>query len=123
VIDDSELRELRAEIQQLGPTSPARRYHDALKAKIVKWVATQRHAGAGAGEVAQAIGIPWETLGRWLREGGSAAPPSRAAGLRPVRVVDAGARASSTLVLRTPRGFTVEGLDFDAVVMLLERLG
>ena len=35
--DDALLRELRAEIHQLGPSSPSRRYPVALKARIVKW--------------------------------------------------------------------------------------
>ncbi len=123
MIDDALLRDLRAEIHQLGPSSPSRRYPVALKARIVMWSSRRRRAGASAREVEEALGIPWESLGRWLREEPAPVEPPKPARLRPVRVTIAPASTSPGLVLRTPRGFSVEGLDVAAIAELLERLG
>ncbi len=70
--DDPLLRDLRAEILRLGPSSPSRRYPVALKARIVKWSSGRRRAGVSAREVEEALGIPWESFGTLVARGACA---------------------------------------------------
>jgi transposase-like protein len=120
-------RKLRREIEECGPRSPARRFPEELKARVGKWVAQRREEGMGAKEAAEVLGVPWETLSRWCARGTKGGPrQSREApggGLRPVAFVDGAALGvAAGLTLRTPKGFTLEGLTVATAVELLGRL-
>jgi len=102
-----------------------------MKARTVEWVREQRQAGVGRVEVSDSLSIPWATLSQWLGEhGGVREVAASAPGeeLQPVRVVQKPPRTPSArreiraLVLKTPRGFAVEGLDVEGVIALLKRL-
>lgn len=121
---------LREEIALVGPPGPSRRYPSDLKARVVAWAEPLIIAGRGKLEVADAIGVPWESLSRWIREKALAPraaaqpPPARHAEMKSVRIVDApAARPRAPLSVRSPKGFIVEGLDLETAVALLTRLG
>ena len=65
--------------------------------------------------IAGELGVSIVTVGRWLREVPSAA-------LIPVHMISP-ERVPSRFEVWTPRGLRVEGLDFDSLCALLERLG
>ena len=74
--------------------------------------------GHSRAQVARAVGISFPTLEAWL------ARPGRP-GVRPVAVVperDPEPAPRSAVVLVTPQGFRVEGLDGDALVAVLRAL-
>jgi transposase-like protein len=126
----AELKILREEIDLLGPRSPSRRYPPEVKARILEWVREQRGAGVGRVEVSDSLSIPWATLSQWLGERGGVkevAAPAPGEVLQPVRVVQKPPRRGSgreirPLVLKTPQGFAVEGLDLEGAIALLKRL-
>lgn len=118
--DDKELKLLKEEVALLGPATPSRRYPAELKERVATWARAQRAQGLRAKELEKAVGIPWESLGRWMR-GAPEAEQQAAPRLRPVRVVHAS--ALRLLNLRTPTGYVVEGLDVAALLELLSRLG
>jgi transposase-like protein len=125
---DSDLKLLREEIALLGPRRPSRRYPPTLKERILGWARGRLAAGEHHSEVALALEIPWESLRKWMQAGesGTAATPGQGGPgtLRPVRVVAKVERARGPgLILRSPRGYAIEGLDLLAVVELLARLG
>jgi transposase-like protein len=116
---------LKREVEGLGPRSPSRRFPPELKARLVEWARGELERGRGASEVADALGVPWESLSAWLGR----RPGRRVAGtqVRAVRVVPsrvslapAGTRGP---LLRSPAGYLVEGLDVDGLAQLLRRLG
>ena len=116
---DAEGAQLKEEIDGLGPCSPSRRYPEELRERISSWARGHRAKGARAGALAQKLGIPWESLSRWIGE--------RPVGLKPkpkVRAVTvvADCAAASGIVLRTRQGFWVEGLDVPALRELLGKL-
>jgi transposase-like protein len=118
----AEYTALRQEIERLGPRSPSRRFPEELKQRVARWVRGELERGVAATAVADQVGVPWESLSRWV---GHRPRSSRTASkLRSVRVVDNmvrdGARGP---VLKSSSGFIVEGLDVPMLVELLRRLG
>lgn len=95
------------------------RYPPELRAEAVACARAAVSAGQGVGAVAAALGVSSMSLSRWLE--GS---PS----VRRVEVMaesagaGAAAPAASSLVLVTPQGYRVEGLDLGSVMALLESL-
>lgn len=80
--------------------------------------------GTSIARVARALGLPPQSLGRWLRES------PRAPALRPVTVALTPAPVPRPTpppergaVLITPQGLRVEGLDPDALIAVLRALG
>jgi hypothetical protein len=134
----AELKLLREEIALLGPRHPSRRFPPDLKARVLDWVSGQRAIGVRPMSISESLGIPWESIGKWLRNR-EPTPEMKAVAevatasdeqLRPVRVVERASRpprmnarpGSGAVILRTPQGFAVEGLDLEGVVALLRRL-
>jgi hypothetical protein len=114
---DVSIRQVRSAVRQLarGKHPNAVRYPDAIRDAIVTLARTRLGQGQSVAQIAQAVGISLPTLGAWL------ARPRP--GLRPVAVVsgpEPGRRAGVVLV--TPQGFRVEGLDGDALVAVLRAL-
>lgn len=117
---DAEGLQLKEEIDGIGPCSPSRRYPEKLRERISSWAGGQRAKGARAGALAQKLGIPWESLSRWAAErpvGPKLKPKPK---LQAVTVV--AEREAAGIVLRTPQGFWVEGLDVPALLELLGSL-
>lgn len=115
---------LKQEVEGLGPRNPSRRFPPELKQRITEWAREELARGLGALAVAQQVGVPWESLSRWL---GLRRPKIAATKLRSVRVVGNAPNAMAVgmrgPVLRSPGGFIVEGLDLPALVEALRQLG
>jgi transposase-like protein len=113
---------LRRAVEGLGPRNPSRRFPAELKQRITEWARGEVAEGRGRNAIAEQVGVPWETLAKWL---GTRA--SEKAELKTVRVVGGAPIATiagaSCPVLRCPGGFVVEGLDIPALVEVLKRLG
>jgi len=76
-------------------------------------------AGASAAAIAVELGIAERTAERWLR-------PQASASLVPIRVIEAprtGPTWGAVVVVTTPSGLRIEGLDVDAVCTLVARFG
>lgn len=115
------IRQLRTEARQLshGKAPKAVRYPIAFRTAVATVVRRQLDDGVALHRVAGRLGLPDRSLARWLHE---SAPP----GLRPVTVRPDSvpvAPPAAGLVLITPRGVRVEGLDHDTLVAVLRRLG
>lgn len=117
---DIEVKQLREEVERVGPRSPSRRYPEDLRDRIVVWVRTRRAEGGRAKAIADQVGIPWESLSRWS---GERSPTVKKPKLRRVEVLtEIKPSSSAQLVLRCARGFWVEGLDVASLAGLLRNL-
>ena len=118
---DAAIRRLQFHARQLargkGPTGV--RYPAAFRDAVVRLVRTHRGPGHSVERLAHALGLSAPTLAHWLR---SPAQP----GLRPIAVVPepqpAPAPPSASVVLTTPHGVRVEGLDRDGLIAVLRAL-
>ena len=93
------------------------RYPLPLRREILSFARRRRAAGDRLKAIARDLGLPWQTLHRWLE----ASPRRR---FRPVAVLAAPPAAPcSPVSVVTPQGFRVEGLDLESAADLLKRLG
>ena len=118
---DDRIRRLRTEAHQLarGKAPRAVRYPAAFRAAAVALAGPRLARGGSIARVGRDLGLPIQSLGRWLR------PPPPAAPLRPVAVTPAREAAPPPpvgLVLLTPQGHRVEGLDRDELIAVLRAL-
>lgn len=113
---------LRREIEALGPRDASRRFPEELKQKIMQRARGALEEGVAPSEVAELLGVPWETLSRWL---GRRAPPKVATSkmMRAVSVVERAPNVPTGALLRSPNGYVVEGLDVATLIDLLRQLG
>lgn len=113
------IQTLRSEARRLarGKVPRAVRYPASFRATAIALARAQRRQGHAVERVATAIGVATPTLVRWL----SAHPAPR---LRRVAVVGPPAESAlaSTVVLVTPQGVRVEGLDRESLVAVLRAL-
>lgn len=93
-----------------------KRYTPDLKKQIAVAAMRLREAGLGWHRIGRALGIPNETVRRFCR----ASRGSVRDGFVPVVVADND--SGSSVVLVTPSGYRVEGLDLDQMAQLLTRL-
>ena len=117
---DGSIRQLRSTVRRFarGKHPNAVRYPASVRAAVVALVRARLGQGQSLARVARGVGISFPTLANWL-----AAPGAPA--LRPVTVAPTAEPAApprSTLVLVTPQGFRVEGLDGDTLVAVLRAL-
>ena len=86
-----------------------------LREEIVEYTRQRQDAGISVPKVAKELGMSASGLSRWLN--------AVQAKLRPVRVAEVPpALSSSPLVLVTPDGYRLEGLDAASAAELLRRL-
>jgi len=98
-----------------------------LQSQILVYAGLCRERGEPVGDIAARLGLVESTLARWLRRERSRSMPA----FRPVAIVPRveGYEAEelvgrpTDLRLVTPRGYTVEGLDLDALAALLRVVG
>ena len=92
-----------------------------VRERCKRYAAARSAAGASHKAIAAELGVSAMSVQRWLR----ARPTGAAAAMVPVRVVAARARleSASRVVLSTPRGLRVDGLDLDALCTIIARLG
>ena len=100
------------------------RYSAAFRAEVVIHARGQVRAGVAVSRIARDLGLRPKTLTLWIRD-------TRVSKLRAVRVERAPrpvpaaasvAAAEQRLVVVTPSGVRVEGLDLDGVVHLMRSL-
>jgi hypothetical protein len=90
-----------------------------LRERCERYAATRSAAGASQKIIAAELGVSAMSVQRWLRAGS----PAHATAIVPVRVVASPPEAVSRLVITTPHGLRVDGLDLDAVCTVIARLG
>jgi transcriptional regulator with XRE-family HTH domain len=107
---------LRREIGERRSTRG--RLRRELRERCEEYAASQSAAGASHKAIAMALGVSAMSVQRWLRgkPKADALVRVRVASPRPAAVV-------ARPVLTTPRGLRVEGLDLDALCLVLARLG
>jgi hypothetical protein len=114
------LQALRAEARRLaqGRVPQGIRYSARFRAAAVTLARAQLRRGHRVDRIAEGLGVTTPTLARWLQ--GRDAPV-----LRPVAVIapPAAAAPGSSIVLVTPHGVRVEGLDHEGLVAVLRALG
>ncbi len=115
------IRALRSEAHQLtrGKAPKAIRYPVAFREAVAALTRAQLDQGASINRVAGALGLPAQSLTRWLQQ--SAPPVLRPVTVRPDPVAPAPPAAGP--VLLTPQGVRVEGLDRDTLLAVLRVLG
>jgi hypothetical protein len=96
-----------------------------LQRRAVSYYRARRAQGAAQREIGVELGMPWRTLQRWAATFGDTPLLSPAStGFERVEIVEAPPPARrSSIVVRGPAGLHIEGLDLDALVELLQRLG
>ena len=109
--------QLRCAIEALSANSYCRQYPTELRARIVAHAERQLQTGRTTWEIARSLGMAGKTLQLFMNE-------HKPTALVPVRVVDDRQvrRARQELVIRTPAGLSVEGLELSDVVTLLRAL-
>jgi transposase-like protein len=118
---DDPIRRLRADARQLaqGRIPTAVRYPAAFRTTALGLARPRLDRGVAIARVARELGLPAQSLGRWLRAQPAPTP------LRPVAVAPApvaAPRPPAALVLHTPQGLRVEGLDRDGLIVVLRAL-
>ncbi len=110
-----EYRSRLAEIRERGGNRW--RTPRALREEIVSWATKLQSAGHGIADIAGTIGLSESALRRWL------APSDSSGKLRRVRVEKGGSLPGlQSLVMVTPAGYRLEGLNLDQAVEVLRRL-
>lgn len=112
---EREIRQLRAEVEALGPRGRGFRYAPDLQSRLTSMARRLREAGWSVRPMEEALSMRWETLRRWLSATEESAPSS--VSLVPVEVV-----AERSLRVVSPSGYAVEGLDLREAAYLLRSL-
>ena len=113
---NDEATKLRREIGTRA--SMRRKLPRELRERCARHAARRVAEGAGKKEIANELGVSAMSVQRWLR----AIPVTS---MVPVRIVAPAPTLTSAdrVVVITPRGLRVEGLDLDGVCTLVARLG
>ena len=125
----SRIEQVQAKLATLR-TGNGRRYSPELRREVAAAATELWRGGTGWCEVAKALGMPLETIRRFCIEVGADGegrrPGKGSRALRralvPVKVVEAGS-GKGGLVLASPGGYEVRGLDLAEAAELLRRLG
>ncbi len=119
---DPRIEELRHALATERSNCTGRRWRatDSLRARVVAAVKHERARGRSLGQIAVALGVRINLLRRWLRR--PASPSSAAPAFRPVTLRARDSAGTSGLVLVTPSGFRLEGLDLPTALTLLQTL-
>jgi|SRR5829696_1194263 len=111
-----EAQAIRAELGQLEHRGRGRAYPEKLRKRMIAYVEARRAEGAATRDAGDELGMDWRTLLRW-------APCATSAGFEQVVVRDATATAAARLVVHTPGGLRIEGLDLGTLAELVRKLG
>ena len=115
---DALQRQAREAIEGLGERGRTQRIPDEVRQAVMAYARRERSRGRRWSEIAAAVGLSTSVLGRWSRG-------QRWARSRVVRVAVSGQSvdAQAALVLVTPAGYRLEGLDAAKALDLLRALG
>ena len=113
----------RALVADHRPAHARHGYPDHVRQAVVRYASPLVAAGRSVASLAAEVGLAPPTLGRWL----AADRPDEPSGFVPVLVDDRPPAwptgfPTATLTLVTPGGFRVEGLQLDALLVLLRGL-
>ncbi len=93
-----------------------KRYPQELKARITEFAKKRRREGASWAQIAEDVGIAFETLRRWCIAMGETSPA-----MVPVHVVPD--EAERTVSVVSPTGYRIEGVSLRDAVAVLRALG
>lgn len=110
--------QLRVRALHRGQAGSQIRYPENLRAEIVAVTRANRTAGRSVCRLAREIGVSAPTLIEWLRR--PARGRLREVAVAPAPVPTIG--STTKLVLVTPQGFRIEGLDLAGLVTVLRDL-
>jgi hypothetical protein len=114
---DVDRRAVRAAVAALGQRGRTTRIPDAVRARVLAYARGERAAGRSWTWIARQVGLSAGALKTWSRT----PPPART--LVPVDVAATAPMPSPPLVVVSPAGYRVEGLDLTAASALLRALG
>lgn len=122
---NAEAEAIRAAVMELEPVGRRRRYSAALRERILRYVRDGEAAGGERRELSEAAGVPAKTVDRWYLKARRAARAGAGGELVAVRIAAAakGVEKGLRLVVVTPAGFRLEGLDVAGAVAVLRALG
>jgi predicted transcriptional regulator len=106
---------LRRRVWALGPRGRGSRVPGMLRRDIVAYARERQIRGAGFKQIARETGLTRETIRNWLRL------PRSDRELIPVAVVPE-VVTHEAIILVSPRGYRVEGLDVESAAALLRML-
>jgi hypothetical protein len=109
-------RAVRAAVAALGHRGRTTRIPDPVRARVLAYTRGQRAAGRSWTWIARRVGLSAGSLKNWSRT------PAPAQALIPVEVA-ATPMPSAPLVVVSPGGYRVEGLDLATASALLRALG
>ncbi|MGF1469987.1 MAG: hypothetical protein ACFCGT_28010 [Sandaracinaceae bacterium] len=109
-----EVEQVKSALAAHGPKQRGRKVPVPIREQVVALMRRLCASGATRTTVAERLEVSLESLRRWER----AMSPA----VVPVEVVAASSR-SAGLVVTSPSGFRVEGLDVETAAALLRRLG
>jgi hypothetical protein len=109
-------RAVRAAVAALGQRGRTTRIPDAVRARVLAYTRGQRAAGRSWTWIARRVGLSAGSLKNWSRT----SPPART--LVPVAVAATAPMPSPPLVVVSPGGYRVEGLDLPTASALLRAL-
>ena len=110
-MQDRELRDLVRSVVKFRRRGAAR-YPAKLRARISAWVSARRERGDWWTEISAALGIPTQTLVRWVEARGAVVGE-----MKVVDVIDAPPIGTVTLV--APTGLRIEGVSIEAAIVIL----
>jgi hypothetical protein len=115
---DDEGETLRREIGRRRSTRG--RLHRNLRERCEVYAARRAAEGAARKVIAGELGVSAMSVQRWLR----AKATTKGSAMVPVRVIASPPlESASRPVITTPRGLRIEGLDLDALCVVIARLG
>lgn len=103
---------------QRGKSGRGIRYPEELHQEAVSYAMARRRRGDSLLAISRDLGVKPVTLSRWLQQ-------ARDLEFRPVEIVtsDPTAPAATGVIVTTPGGIRIEGLDLESLIALLRRLG
>ena len=120
---NQEAKAFRREVhRRVGRRGRGVRYPDDLRDQATSYLARARARGESLQSVATELDLPAETLRRWTN--GAKKPQDEAeAAFQEIRIVEeTKPEPRGELVVTGPAGITVQGLDLDGVVALMQKL-
>ena len=112
-----ETARLRTALATTERSGRGRAYPPSLRAEVLRHAHARLAAGEAATAIATDLGLHAATLASWL--GRTSPPPATFAR---VEVLAEPPSTAGALVVHTPHGLRIEGLDLDSLATLLRRL-
>jgi len=102
------------------------RLPDVIRERVLEYVAEGRAEGTSWNALSKAVGLSAKTLQRWQANGLNGVAPNGTRALVPVTVDTERtvfALEAVRVVLHSPKGWRIEGLDVDEAIEVLRALG